>query len=381
MLTESPAKRNFLQAIQSVEVRTMEFFTRKVYILTFIIVVITGCYAQKEVKKKGLLPNQQSVAQNATVAGSDNSTLNSTNSSLSPLQKFLQEQEKEKQKRLKKQYEISAGDEIEISVWGEPEMTKTITVRPDGYISYFLIGEIKAEGKTIPQLKKEITARLSKYIRNPSVSIIARTFTSKASSVAILGAVAAPGLYTIKENTRLLDFLAMAHGLKYNSAGQPVYNLKASYLSRKGKLVPVDFSALLADGDMSQNILLESGDFIYIASSQARSAFVVGAVKMPQKVRFDVDITLLDAIATAGGLASGAKNTIYVVRDSLVHPEVLKVNYKNILKGKEKNIYLKPGDIVYVPRGFFSKISDLPNKILPFLNLIIQSDAAYNVLR
>jgi polysaccharide export outer membrane protein len=179
----------------------------------------------------------------------------------------------------------------------------------------------------------------------------------------------------------LLDFIAMAHGLKYNTAGQPVYNLKASYLSRKGRLVPVDFSALLADGDMSQNILLESGDFIYIASSQARSAFVVGAVKMPQKVRFDVDITLLDAIASAGGLASGAKNTIYVVRDSLVHPEVLKVNYKNILKGKEKNIYLKPGDIVYVPRGFLSKISDLPNKILPFLNLIIQSDAAYNVLR
>jgi len=299
------------------------------------------------------------------------------------LKQFLkEEEEREKLERTKrKHYYISAGDKLEISVWGFPDLTKEVVVRPDGYISYILVGDIQAEGKTISKLTNEIQKRLSKYIRHPKVTIIGRYFTSKQSSASILGAVAAPGLYTLSEGTHLLDFLAMAKGLKYNTLGQPVYNLKMSYLSRNGKVVPVDFSALLEQGDMSQNIEMKSGDFIYIASSQARSAFVVGAVKMPCKVRFDVEITLLDAIATAGGLADGARpNPLYVVRDSLLKPTVIKKNFYDIIKGKEKNIYLKPGDIVYVPRSALSKIAELPNKVIPFLNLILQSNAVYNVL-
>jgi len=351
-----------------------------IYLGCFIIVVfLSACYVQKKVKEKNSSLSLNMENSTSSVASLNSKKISSNKYSL---RKFLQEEKKnEEKKEGMEKYKISAGDELEIFVWGEPEMTKKIIVQPDGYISYFLIGELKAEGKTIAELKKEITSKLVKYIRNPNVTIIIKKFTSKESSAVILGAVNNPGRYTIKKNTRILDLIAMANGLKYNSSGEPVYNLRASYLARKGKLAPVDFNALLEQGDISQNMLLKSGDFIYIASSRAQGAFVVGAVKSPKKIRFDVGITLLDAIASAGGLLPGAKTTFYIVRNSLIHPKILKINYKKILQGKEKNIYLKPGDIVYVPRRFLSKLGELPNKILPFLDLIIESNAAYNVVK
>ena len=342
------------------------FISLIINVTLFSICYYHNVLAQNSFKKQfdkprvGLLDKRTTMKQSVDVSGSNSSTLTFSRDEINT------------------QYLISPGDILEISVWGEPEMKETITVRPDGYISYFLIGDIKAEGKTIEKLKEEITRKLSKYIRAPHVTVIGRKFNSQKSSVIILGAVVHPGRYLIQKDTTLVDLIAMAGGFKYDYKMHAGYNLTASYFSRNNKLVPINFSSLFKKGDMSQNIRLQPGDFVYIASTEERSVYVLGAVRKPKKEIFESGMTLVNAIASAGGFAFGAKQSnVYIVSNGLSNPKVKKVNFSEIIKGNEQDICLSPGDIIYVPRSFLSKISELPNRIIPFLNVIIKEHEAF----
>ena len=167
----------------------------------------------------------------------------------------------------RKEYLLKPGDRIEISVWGE-DMTRELTVSPDGSISYILIGQLDVLNKTFRELKATIEEKLSKYLLAPNVTVIGKSF--EGNYVSILGAVTSPGRKSVDSSDRVLDIISKANGLRYEEFGNnqgEVANLKSAYLSRGGKLIPVDFSRLIYDGEMSQNIALELGDFIYIPSS------------------------------------------------------------------------------------------------------------------
>ncbi len=279
-------------------------------------------------------------------------------------------------------YRLKPGDQIEISVWGE-EMTRAIKVRPDGFISYLLIGEVKAIGLTFSELKLTLETLLDKYIIAPQVSIIGLDF--KGNFMSILGAVDRPGQVIVYTGDRILDVLSKAGGLRYENyqgQGGEVANLRNAYLSRGGDLIPTNFIGLLYDGNMSFNHRIEIGDFIYIPSSVGLAIYVTGEVYSPLSVPYRGRPTLLDAITQAGGFNTKAKkSSIFLVRGGLYSPDVTRLNYNEIVAGKEKNILLEPGDIVHVPPTFITQVERLSTQIIPFLDTILKTKDSKDAVR
>ncbi|MGH3631363.1 MAG: polysaccharide biosynthesis/export family protein [Sciscionella sp.] len=108
-------------------------------------------------------------------------------------------------------YAMGSGDVLHISVWKDAEMDRTVTVRPDGMISYPLVNDIQATGLTPMQLQKKLAEELQKYISNPVVSVVVKEVHS--FQVSVLGNVTKPGRYQLQGEVTVLDVLAQAGGL------------------------------------------------------------------------------------------------------------------------------------------------------------------------
>ena len=274
-------------------------------------------------------------------------------------------------------YQIKPGDKIEISVWGE-DMTRELVVSPDGKISYILIGELDILNMTFQEVKHKIELKLSKYLLEPNVTVIGKSY--EGNYVSILGAVNTPGRKVVSKSDRLLDVITKAQGLRFQNFGDAqgeLANLKGAYLSRRGGLVPIDFSRLLYEGDMSQNIPVEIGDFIYIPSSVRNPIFITGEVRGPTSMPFRGEPTLLEAITAAGGPNTSANHKqIFLVRGGMQSPQISTHNYFAITQGSAPNPKLEPGDIIHITPTTITKIERLSAQILPFLNVIVNSGSA-----
>jgi len=294
-----------------------------------------------------------------------------------------------------KSYIIKAGDKIEVSVFGEGrDMTKSILVRPDGKISYVYIDEMQAAGLTIKKLKEQITEKLKDYFRSPEVSVLLTAPTGHI--VTILGEVNKPGRYSIKNDTRLLDLIAIAGGIRYgrgvNEATQETADLKRAYIVRDKTVLNVKFEKILdpktrpTTRDLSANdILMQPGDRVYIPSviSQDNKIFVVGGgVGRNLVIRYAKNISFWEAITEAGGVTKAAwERKAYIVRGRFQKPTVMAINSRKIMEGKARDFYLERGDIVVVPIHPLQKIADIigyASTILSFGNL---ADDTFNTYK
>lgn len=109
------------------------------------------------------------------------------------------------------EFRLGPDDVIEVSVYQDKELDRTVPVRPDGKISLPLIGEMPASGKTAPDLQKEIAQRLMQFISDPTVTVVVKEVNSP--KISVLGEVKNPGMYKIKDRATLLDAIALAGGL------------------------------------------------------------------------------------------------------------------------------------------------------------------------
>lgn len=156
-------------------------------------------------------------------------------------------------------YIIGMEDVIAINVWREPEMSRAMTVRPDGKVSMPLIGEVEAAGKTPAQLQAELSKSLQALIKNPDVTVIVQEIRSQKFNV--LGEVMRPGVYQLAKPMTVLDAIATAGGFK--DFAKP----KKMYILRKGKdgnseKIPVNYANLIKGAE--KNIELESRDTIVV---------------------------------------------------------------------------------------------------------------------
>jgi len=110
----------------------------------------------------------------------------------------------------KEEYRLGPEDVVEIFVWKEPDLSRTVVVRPDGKISMPLITELEASGKTAAQLQTEITTKLRQLVTDPVVNVIVKEVNSP--KISILGEVHKPGVYSIKNKITVLDSIALAGG-------------------------------------------------------------------------------------------------------------------------------------------------------------------------
>ncbi|HYA87706.1 MAG TPA: polysaccharide biosynthesis/export family protein [Nitrospirota bacterium] len=268
-------------------------------------------------------------------------------------------------------YVIGEEDIIQISVWGNTELSVTVPVRPDGMISMPLVGDIKAAGLTPEDLKKSLEKELVKFVKAPVVSVIVTAINSfkvyvfgdGASRVLIGGAAGGAaggtaggtgggtqtsGQITLRRHTTLLQLLAQLGSLSE-------IDLAHAYLLRDGRKLPVNFEQLMKNGDYSQDIALQADDVIYLPGGYSNRIRVTGAVKTPGSIPYAEGMTALDAVLSAGGFTEFAsQNDVLVVRKDGNEARKINVKLKDVLNGKTTtNVLLKPGDIVTVNTGFF----------------------------
>ena len=156
-------------------------------------------------------------------------------------------------------YRISVGDVLEISVWRNTDLDKEVIVRPDGVISYPLVGDLPAVGLTLTEIDRALTKFLSEYVRNPVVSVAIKRFGG--TKVVVLGEVRLPGVYAPQGGGNALDVIAMAGGF----TGDAVR--RSTFLVRGGLQNPEVYRLNLArvfKGDLGQNVALQSNDIIYV---------------------------------------------------------------------------------------------------------------------
>ncbi|AZR73935.1 hypothetical protein BBF96_11355 [Anoxybacter fermentans] len=237
-------------------------------------------------------------------------------------------------------YLLSAEDVIEFSVWNHPDLNRKLVIRPDGYISVPLVGEVKAEDLTPGELQSKIESLLKKYINSPQVTISVVEF--RPTEVSVLGAVMRPGVFKVRRNSRLLEVLAMA-GIDEKQA-----LLEEVSLTRKETVIKIDVDRLLREGGY-QNYVLKSGDVIYVPYG-IREVYIFGEVKKPGSYVIGKKTTPADVLAMAGGPTERAdlKGVKIIHRQGSVDVEV--INLEDYLEHKAEDaiIYLQDGDIIQV---------------------------------
>jgi polysaccharide export outer membrane protein len=160
-------------------------------------------------------------------------------------------------------YIIGPGDSIQMFVWGNPEVSQNVPVRPDGKITAPLIEELPASGKTPYQLARDIEHELGKYIRNPLVSVIVGGFNGPYSEqIRVLGQAAKPQAIAYKENMSLLDLMIMVGGVTEFAAGNRTVIVRTVNGVQQQFRVRVD--DLLDDGDITANVNVLPGDVLII---------------------------------------------------------------------------------------------------------------------
>jgi polysaccharide export outer membrane protein len=244
-------------------------------------------------------------------------------------------------------YVIGDGDGLQIGVWGVPEMSVAVTVRPDGKITLPAAGDVTAAGFTPPQLATKLSERLSEFVKKPIVTVTVTGMTN--SKIYVIGGGVASGVYSLPGRTTLMKFLSRFGN--FNTA-----DLEHAYIVRDGKKLDVNFTKLLVKGDFASDIPLMSEDIIFIPDNELKKIYVMGAVATPKYVFYRENIRILDAILEAGGFTKFAKeNSVIVQRKTPQGMQEIPVKVKDLMKDGDlsQNIPLQPGDFVIVKEGIF----------------------------
>lgn len=158
-------------------------------------------------------------------------------------------------------YIIGSDDVLAVNIWKEPEISRTVPVRPDGKITLPLIGDIQAGGLTPHRLQDNIATGLRSYVSSPEVTVIVQEV--KSLKFNIVGEITKPGSYPLSQPTTILDAIAIGGGLRDFAKGSRIYVLRANGDGSHSKL-PFDYKQVIKGNKLSENVELHPGDTIVI---------------------------------------------------------------------------------------------------------------------
>jgi polysaccharide export outer membrane protein len=247
-------------------------------------------------------------------------------------------------------YQIHGGDQLHVIVFGETDLTRDVTVLPDGTINYPLAGEINVHGLSPDQAADAIATSLKKYLRQPHVSVV--VVQQGLLDVLVLGNVVKPGKYELPPTSRLTDAIASAGGLGPTDGDLPNVRLANEH----GDVTQVSLQKLLHEGDTVLNAPLADEMTVYVPSPLTLQVEVLGAVDKPGDVLVHEGDRLSMAIARAGNSknANADLNRITLRR---IEPngtiQTSTINLYDVLKSGDINRdpVLHKSDLVYVPES------------------------------
>jgi polysaccharide biosynthesis/export protein len=242
-------------------------------------------------------------------------------------------------------YRIGPDDVLVISVLDQRELDQTVTVRPDGKISLTLVGETEAAGLTVSELAARLSTLYARTVRGAQVTVGVREVRSR--PVYFAGSVVRPGQLQLTQELTVLQGLSAVGGPTVNA------DLESAFVLRGGQRIPVDLREVLQRGILTQNLRLQPGDTVVVP--HAGVVFVQGEVRTPGQVTYSKDMTIMMAIAGAGGFTPLASlSRVRVMRSEGARKQVHRVDVDDIMSDPDtKDFLLKPNDIVIIPQRLF----------------------------
>lgn len=281
------------------------------------------------------------------------------------------------------EYKIGVGDVLTIGVWDHPELTipaavqrtaqfDGFRVQADGTVTYAYAPNVPVLGKTISEVRDELIKRLSRVIENPQIDVKVVGFLSQKAYVT--GEVKNPGVYPITEiPLTLIDAVNKAGGLNDKADWQYVT------FTRGDKTEIIKLDDFYAQGDISQNRLLQHGDIIHVHRNDKESVFVLGEVKRAGKVTINrYGLSLAEALTVSGGIneRTADANGIFVLRkrdlerDGVI-ADVYQLHAQNIAAMVfAEQFQLEPQDLVYVTSAPLARWNKVISLLLPSLSTI-----------
>jgi polysaccharide export outer membrane protein len=249
-------------------------------------------------------------------------------------------------------YRLRQGDEVTVTVFGEPTLTppQPLRIMQGGAVTVPLVGNVVVSGMTTAQASRAIAGRLQHYLRSPQVTVA--VFSVGPVDALILGNVKNPGKYTLPPPARLTDVLAAAGGLGPTDGDFP----EARVESPDGSVTRVSLQKLLHDGDSSLNAALVSGATVYVPSPSTFNVRVIGAVDKPGDVALHEGDDLAMAIARAG---TSSQQNVDLNHVSVTRvgadgkADVQTIDLYGILKRGDlsHDLVMQKNDLVYVPKA------------------------------
>lgn len=238
-------------------------------------------------------------------------------------------------------YLLGGGDTVDIAVYEQPDLTTVARIsQDDGTITFPLIGEVTIAGLS-PEAAGSKIAKLLKdggFIKNPQVALTVQEFLSQ--KIPIMGQVNSPGEYSLKGESRVIDLISQAGGLKIDAA-----DLITVVKNEGGKSVKHEIDLLqFYAGDMSQNIEVSRGDFILVPKMDR--FYIQGEVTGTGTYRLERDMTVMQALSVGGGITGrGSLKGMKVIRH--------KADGTTQKIGVELTDRLQPNDVLIVKERLF----------------------------
>lgn len=292
------------------------------------------------------------------------------------------------------QYRVGPRDILNITVWGHPELTIPAgefrspeaagnVVGEDGTFFYPFAGVIRAAGKTVEEIREELTQKLSKYIEKVQLDV--RVAGYRSQRVYVVGEVAQPGIHLVKDiPLTVLEAINSAGGVK------PEADLRNITLTRGDKTYSINLLSLYEGGDIKQNVLLKQGDVLNVPDNQFNKVFVLGETLTgrgfgvrPRSVLMNkARMTLTEALSEGAGIDQETADAarIFVFRSALGKSAIFHLDAKSpdalILA---ERFPMQPRDVVFVDRAEGIRWNQIIAQIAPTVQLLNLFDGSVNV--
>lgn len=247
-------------------------------------------------------------------------------------------------------YVLHAGDQLAVSVFGEPTLSQAATILPDGTITYPLVGQVNIGGESVKDATTKLATALRRYVKDPIVSISVTQLGSY--NVLVLGDVKTPGKYVLPSNARLADAIAAAGGFEAVNGAYPDARVSID----NSPPVTASLQNLFRGGDVNANLPLGDETVVYVPGPVPIQVHVIGNVDKPGAVEIHEGDRLTMAIAAAG-TTSNSHADLSHVHVTRVAPDgsttVTEYNLYNALKGGDlsSDPVLAKNDVIYVPEA------------------------------
>ncbi len=280
-------------------------------------------------------------------------------------------------------YTVGPQDILAFTVWDHPELTipagefrsadiQGHLVSAEGEIFFPYIGEVNVGGRTLAEIRNEISRRLGQYIRNPQLDVRVASFRSR--KVSVSGEVKTPGVVPLTDMPlTLVEALTLAGGQTPEAALQRVQVVRA------GESRTFDVQALLERGDMSQNILLQDGDVVFVPENSYYAVHVLGEVREPGAIAMSRGrLNLAEAITRSGGFDQAAADLerIFVFRGTYEQPNVYWLDARSpdaMLLAAQ--FPMQPQDVVFVASSGLARWNRIITQILPTVQTLWQTQS------